>query len=99
MQVRDYYKDKTILLTGASGYIGKIILLKLITACTDINKIYLLIRKKEGVTLQQRLKKEIFNSIMFKEVFLNNPHLEALAHAKTIPIAGDIDKPNLGMED
>jgi len=51
LNVRDYYKDKTILLTGSSGYIGKIILEKLLTACTDIKRIYVLIRKKEGVTL------------------------------------------------
>ena len=52
LQVREYYSGKTILLTGSSGYIGKVILWKLLTACTDINRIYVLIRKKEGVTLE-----------------------------------------------
>jgi alcohol-forming fatty acyl-CoA reductase len=51
LQVREYYSGKTILLTGSSGYIGKVILWKLLTACTDIKRIYVLIRKKEGVTL------------------------------------------------
>jgi len=36
---------------------------------------------------------------MFKECFLRKPHLHAVAVAKVFPIAGDIDKPHIGLDD
>lgn len=49
--VREFYKDKTILITGCTGYVGKIILEKLIR-CTEFKRIYVMIRNRAGSTLQ-----------------------------------------------
>lgn len=46
LNVREFYKGKTILLTGSTGFVGKVILEKLLYSCPDIRRIYLLIRAK-----------------------------------------------------
>lgn len=47
-EVESFYKDKTILITGATGYLAKIILEKIIRSCSDFKKIYVLMRAKQG---------------------------------------------------
>lgn len=48
--IRDFYKEKTIFLTGCTGFVGKVVLEKFINAIPDFKKIYVLIRNKRGVT-------------------------------------------------
>lgn len=56
----------TILLTGATGFVGKVVLVKLLSEVPHINKIYVLFRKKEGsASLKQRFDKEIISSKAF----------------------------------
>jgi len=54
-EIQSYYKDKIIFITGASGYMGKVLLEKLLYSCLEIDKIYLLIRGKKGHSSDTRL--------------------------------------------
>lgn len=54
--VADYYKDKKVFLTGATGFIGKVIIEKLLRSCPEIAGIYCLIRPKKGQDASQRLQ-------------------------------------------
>lgn len=56
--VADYYAGKTIMLTGGTGFIGKVLVEKILRCCPDVDKFYLLIRPKAGQDPQQRIKKE-----------------------------------------
>lgn len=53
--IQSYYKDKTIFITGGSGLMGKVLIEKLLYNCSDLNKIYILLRSKRGRTPEQRL--------------------------------------------
>jgi fatty acyl-CoA reductase len=55
LKVKEFYTDKTILISGCTGFLGKIILEKIIRTCPDVRKIYVLIRKKQGMSLNDRL--------------------------------------------
>jgi len=44
--VRDFYRGKTLMITGCTGYIGKLMLEKLIRSCPDVKRIYVLIRSR-----------------------------------------------------
>lgn len=57
--VRQFYSDKTILISGCTGFLAKIILEKVIRTCSDFRKIYVLIRSKQGASLQDRMNKDI----------------------------------------
>lgn len=59
--VPEFYADRGIFITGATGFLGKVLLEKLLRSCPDIKGLYLLIRPKKGKEIQERLE-EIFDS-------------------------------------
>lgn len=54
------YEDSTIFITGATGYLGKMFLEKLLRECYDLKIIYVLVRPKKGKDVQTRFE-EIFD--------------------------------------
>ncbi|KAJ3612459.1 hypothetical protein NHX12_020734 [Muraenolepis orangiensis] len=53
--VADYYAGKSVLITGGTGFMGKVLVEKLLRSCPGVKVIYLLVRPKANQTLQQRL--------------------------------------------
>ena len=62
-------------MTGVTGFVGKVLLEKLLREVPRIGKIYLLIRNKPKFTLQQRMMKEIFGAKIFVPLFTERPEL------------------------
>ncbi|RWS04080.1 putative fatty acyl-CoA reductase-like isoform X2, partial [Leptotrombidium deliense] len=62
--VRKYFQAKSVLLTGATGFLGKFIVFKLIKLCAVTN-IFVVLRPKKNETVEQRfanfLKSDIFD--------------------------------------
>lgn len=54
-EIVNFYKNKSIFLTGGTGFLGKVLIEKLLRTCHDLNKIYVLVRAKKGHTAAQRL--------------------------------------------
>lgn len=59
-EIINFYKNKSIFITGATGFLGKVLIEKLLRSCYDLKKIYILVRHKKGNTPIQRLN-ELFN--------------------------------------
>lgn len=53
--VAEFYAGKTIFITGATGFMGKVLIEKLLRCCPELNKIYLLMRPKRGQSTKERL--------------------------------------------
>lgn len=53
-EIPDYYAGKTILITGCTGFIGKVLLWKLLYSCPEVEKIYILLRPKNGKGVAER---------------------------------------------
>lgn len=53
--VRDAYAGSSVLLTGATGFLGKVIVEKLLWTIDDIEHIYLMIRTRKGKNAKERL--------------------------------------------
>jgi fatty acyl-CoA reductase len=51
MEIREFYKGKTILLSGTTGFVGKVILEKILRSLAYVKRIYVMIRPKKTVTL------------------------------------------------
>lgn len=64
--VRDWYKEKNLFITGASGFLGVCLLEKLLRTIPDIGTIYILLRPKRGKKIEERLDEIKKNSVFEK---------------------------------
>lgn len=55
LTIPEFYANRCIFLTGATGFMGKVLVHKLLTDCGDLDRIYLLMRAKKGVEPKHRL--------------------------------------------
>jgi len=92
--VADFYNGKNILITGATGFMGKVLVEKLLRSCPGLGNIYLIIRKKKGTEVADRLN-EMLRSQLFDQVRKRYP--ENLK--RVIPLNGDILLPGLGLSE
>lgn len=60
-EVQEFYTDSTVFLTGATGFLGKLILEKLLRSCPDMKKVYILLRPKKNKDVEKRFD-EIFEA-------------------------------------
>ncbi|XP_017770686.1 PREDICTED: uncharacterized protein LOC108558317 [Nicrophorus vespilloides] len=93
-ELQQFYAGKTIFLTGASGFLGKILLEKLLRTCPDVKKIYILVRTKKGKDPKTRFD-DIFSGVVFQALNEANPEYKE----KVSLITGDCALPDLGIQD
>lgn len=89
--VVDFYEGRSIFITGATGFMGKVLVQKLLDNCPKLDKIYLLIRPKRDCLPEDRLR-SLLESPIFAEV--PNSSLQ-----KVVAIQGDITLPGLGISE
>ncbi|KAM6154273.1 fatty acyl-CoA reductase 2 [Erethizon dorsatum] len=87
-----FYSSKSILITGATGFLGKVLMEKLFRTSPDLKIVYVLMRPKAGQTLQQRVF-QILNSKLFEKVKEICPNV----HEKIRPISADLNQHDFGI--
>lgn len=78
--IQEFYRGAVIFLTGGTGFMGKVLIEKLLRACPHIKHIYLLIRSKKGKNVEQRLE-DIFEDRVSVRLRLLRP----LAYVSSLP--------------
>ncbi|EFN83378.1 Fatty acyl-CoA reductase 1 [Harpegnathos saltator] len=91
---QSFYQGKNIFISGATGFMGKVLLEKLLYSCPGIGKIYILIRPKRGRSIDLRLD-DMFKLPMFQRI--RQEKKEVIQKVK--PMDGDITSDNLGLTD
>ena len=65
-----YFEGKSVFLTGGTGFIGKVLVEKLLRGCPGLKNIYFLIRPKKGLSCEERLEKMFQVPVSFLCFFL-----------------------------
>lgn len=94
ISISEFYNGRSIFITGGTGFMGKVLVEKLLRSCPGIKNIYLLIRPKRGQEINSRLS-EIVNGPLFDKLRKERPN----DLSKIIPIHGDITSEELGISE
>lgn len=92
MSVSEFYSGKNILITGGTGFIGKLLIEKLLYSCEGLNKIYCIIREKNGHNADERLN-EITSCKVFDKLRKKDPNFRD----RLCPINGNILEKDLNI--
>ena len=102
LNIKEFYKSKNILITGCTGFLGKVILEKILRSCPGVGTIYVMIRSKRSTTLQDRIKFDVLSSQCFttlKKQLGGEHNFLAFAESKIVPISGDLVGDKLGISE
>lgn len=92
--IQTFYDGQSIFVTGGTGFMGKLLIEKLLRECPGISFIYLLIRPKKGKDMHQRVE-EIFDDPLFDKLREKHPKFRH----QIIAVAGDCTEPGLGLSE
>ncbi|KAF3420318.1 hypothetical protein E2986_00769 [Frieseomelitta varia] len=90
--IQQFYNGQSIFITGGTGFVGKLLIEKLLRECPGISFVYLLIRPKKGKDMHQRIE-EIFDDPLFDKLKETQPKFRH----QIVVVAGDCSQPGLGM--
>ncbi|XP_018570240.1 fatty acyl-CoA reductase wat-like [Anoplophora glabripennis] len=91
--IQEFYKDAKVFVTGFTGFIGQILVEKLLRSC-PVSTIYVLMRQKKGKDIDVRLQ-EIFDDHVFSRMKKACPGFRQ----KVVAMEGDCNLPDLGLSD
>ncbi|CBZ52355.1 hypothetical protein NCLIV_021430 [Neospora caninum Liverpool] len=95
-----FYPHQTLLVTGASGFVGKVLLAQLLKSCS-VKKLYVLLRPSTGRSAQERLLVDVFSSPAFDE--MRSAHQDEggwneWISKRVVAVPGDLLKPDFGIQ-
>ncbi|XP_049887078.1 fatty acyl-CoA reductase 1-like [Pectinophora gossypiella] len=91
-EIPAFYAGRTVFITGGSGFMGKVLVERLLTTCPDISRVYLLLREKRGLSPEKRLQ-QIKQCQIFDVLRVKCPR----QLDKVDVIGGDVTSPSLGI--
>lgn len=92
--IQEFYCNSNVFITGATGFLGRLLLEKLLRSCPDIVNIYVLVRNKCGRDAKERievlLQDPLFNTVKGKDKTIAG---------KIVPFRGDCTLEDLGLKE
>ncbi|CRK92432.1 CLUMA_CG005999, isoform B, partial [Clunio marinus] len=92
--IKEYFDNTNIFVTGATGFLGKVLIEKLLRSCDGIERIYILLRPKRGLESKQRFEEFLKNNI-FEKIREKTPEV----FKKLVCIPGDINDNDVGLNE
>ncbi|XP_048560343.1 alcohol-forming fatty acyl-CoA reductase-like [Triticum urartu] len=98
--VAECLRDKCILITGSTGYLGKLLVEKILRVQPAVKKLYLLVRAPDAMSAEQRVLSEVIGKDPFN--LLREKYgitgFQNFIKEKVVPLAGDIMASHLGLD-
>ncbi|XP_056689738.1 alcohol-forming fatty acyl-CoA reductase isoform X2 [Spinacia oleracea] len=95
----EFLGNRTILITGVTGFIAKILLEKILRIQPNVKKIYLLIRAADAKSANARLQDEVLGKELFKILREKlGADFDCFVSEKVTPVMGDTSYEDLGVD-
>lgn len=91
-EIQKFYHNTSIFVTGGTGFLGKVLLEKLLRSCPTLDTIYVLVRQKKGQNAESRMD-QVFEEPLYNRLAQEQPKFR---HKVQI-IDGDCALPGLGL--
>jgi long-chain acyl-CoA synthetase len=99
LDVAGSLRGERIFLTGATGFLGKVLVEKLLWSVPDVGRLLLLVRPSGDRDADERLADEVLGSpIMAQLRTLHGEGWQAWAESKVEAVPGDLGKDRFGLE-
>ncbi|KDP34801.1 hypothetical protein JCGZ_10581 [Jatropha curcas] len=99
-KITQFLERKTVLVTGATGFLAKVFLEKLLRVQPNVKKLYLLLRAADTSSVNQRFYNEVMGKDLFRVVKEKlGANLNSFIAKKIAIVAGDVSYEDLGVKD
>ncbi|KAI3996289.1 hypothetical protein MKX01_026757 [Papaver californicum] len=93
-------ENKTILITGSTGFLAKVFVEKLLRVQTNVRHLFLLLRASDPKSPAQRLHTEVTGKEVFRVLRTKHgDNFDSFIFQKVTPIAGDMTLENFGLRE
>ncbi|KAL3850313.1 hypothetical protein ACJIZ3_012195 [Penstemon smallii] len=100
INILEFLKNRSILVTGATGFLAKIFIEKILRVQPNVKKLYLLLRSADAKSAIQRFDNEILDKELFRVLKEKcGGNLNSIISEKVTIVPGDITLENLGVKD
>ncbi|GAM27335.1 hypothetical protein SAMD00019534_105100 [Acytostelium subglobosum LB1] len=96
MVIPQFYAGKSLLITGCTGFVGKVLLEKIIRDLPLVEKVYIVIRGNAKDRFEDDIVASRIWDVM-RERLGGNEQFEKMLRAKVIPLSGDLSKDDMGL--
>ncbi|HET6688579.1 MAG TPA: SDR family oxidoreductase, partial [Rubrobacter sp.] len=94
------YKDKKILLTGGTGFLGTALVEKVLRSIPELGRLYLLVRASRGKSAAERFERDVLGATAFRGLREKlGDDFEDHVSKKVRVLEGDVHAPSLGLGD
>lgn len=91
-EIVQFFAGRKILVTGGSGFLGKLLIEKILRSCADLDTLYMFMRAKKGKTSEQRFQ-EHFSDVLYSRLKKEHPQFKK----KVVLIEADTSQKDLGL--
>ncbi|XP_038883521.1 fatty acyl-CoA reductase 2, chloroplastic-like [Benincasa hispida] len=93
-----FLRGKVFFITGATGFLAKVLIEKMLRTAPDVGKIFVLIKAKDEEAAAERLKNDIINAELFKCLRQSHgKYYMSFMMSKLIPVAGNVCESDVGL--
>ncbi|KAL5583149.1 hypothetical protein UlMin_015591 [Ulmus minor] len=98
--ILQFLENKTILVTGSTGLLGKTLVEKILRVQPNVKKLYLLLRASDSNSANQRMHSEVLGKEVFRVLRQTwGKDFECFISEKLVAVEGDVSHENLGIKD
>jgi long-chain acyl-CoA synthetase len=94
------FRGREILVTGVTGFLGKVALTMLLDRYPEVGRVYVLVRPRAGGSASDRFFGKVASTPPFRPLReRHGDRFDAFLREKCVPLAGDVTEPSLGLPD